>query len=92
MAIAETGCKRLLPPIFAGMKGEDGDTSVGFETRRKVAQKSFERGKLIVHFDAQSLENTAHRKFALIVLISRQCGANGIGQRARTATARASTA
>jgi len=72
MAIAETGCKRFLyPPIFAGMKGEDCDTSVGFETRREIAQKSFERGELIVHVDAQGLENTAHRKFALIVLICR---------------------
>ena len=84
MAVAESGFKGFLyPPIFAGMKCENGDASAGIEAGREIAQKGFERGELIVHGDAERLENAAHGEFALIVLISRQRGANGIGQRAR---------
>src|SRR3954469_22606190 len=67
MVLTEAGFEGFFhAPIFTGVKGEDRNPASGIETRGKVTQESVESGELIVHGDAQGLENAAHRKFPVL--------------------------
>lgn len=43
------------------MKRDNGDSSPGFETERKVSQERIQRAKFVVHRDAQRLEYARDR-------------------------------
>src|ERR1035437_6817236 len=77
----QSGLKCFLhAPVFAGMKRENRHAAIGFQARGQVAQKSFKRGKFIVHRDAQCLKNTADVEVTIFLGDVRQRGANGVGE------------
>src|ERR1035437_2404044 len=64
----QSGLKRFLhAPVFAGMKRENHHAAIGFQACRQNSQKSFERGKFIVHRDAQRLETAADVEVAIFL-------------------------
>ena len=78
---SKTGLKRFLhAPVFAGMKCQNRHATAGIQARGQVAEKSVERGKFIVHRDAQRLEDAADGEVAIILVQTRQHGADGRGE------------
>ena len=54
-----------------------------FRQDGEIAQEGFERGKFIVHGDAQGLEHAAHGQIGLLFAQAWEGGADGIAQLAR---------
>ena len=57
--------RELHPPVLAGVEGEDGDASAGFQALREVAEEGVECAEFIVHRDPQRLEDAADGVFHL---------------------------
>lgn len=82
--------------IFAGVKGEDRDAPAGFERVGQLAQQEIEDAELVVHGDAERLEDAAHgvvaRVVAEVTLMLGEDFANGVGERLRAREGRGGAA
>ena len=68
--------------VFPGMKGEHGYASAGIEARGEMAEKGFAGSELVVHRDAESLEDAAEAEIPVFTGEAPQGGADGGSQRA----------
>ncbi len=56
------------PAIFTRMKGQNCNPSARIKAIGEMAQEGVERGEFVVDRDAQSLEHTPDREFAIITV------------------------
>ncbi len=62
------------------MKCQNRHAPTGIQARWQMAQQHVERGKLVVHCDAQRLKHAAHREIEFILAQAWQRGADGGGK------------
>lgn len=62
------------PPIFAGVKGQDGNPAARVQTFRQVTEQGFQRAKLVVLSNAQCLKHPAHTLGPVTLRQAGPCG------------------
>ena len=80
-SVAQSGLEGFFDaPIFAGMERQNRHAPAGVQARGQVAEKHVERGKFVVHRDAQRLKDAADGEVAIFLVQTRQHGADGGGE------------
>ena len=80
-AVAQAGVEGFFhAAVFAGMESEDGHAPAEFEAGGEVAQKTVEGGKLVVHGDADGLEDAADGEVGFVLADVGQGSADGTGE------------